>query len=92
MLIGLVALPVNAIASNCQDTLRVCDEVVKEGQKLIDEQKIQLSNYADKSALDEQIKSDQYRELQSPLKDPVKVGLAAAILVITLEVLTGHLK
>jgi hypothetical protein len=76
----------------CDTRLDLCIEVVKDSKTVIDAQDTEINSYKEKSALDEQIKADQAKVIESPLHDPVKVGLAATILVIVLELATGHLK
>jgi hypothetical protein len=82
----------NTSLADCQATLAACDAVVEAGKVEIKDLTTQVMNYEQKSALDEQIKSDQQAKLDSPLRDPIKVAAGTAVLVIVLEVLTGHLK
>ena len=88
----IILLISNTALADCEATLKACDAVVEAGKVEIATLTTQVMNYEHKSAFDEQIKADQQAMLNSPLRDPVKVGLGAVILTGIALGLTGHLK
>ncbi len=91
LLIPLILVS-NVAHADCPGTLKLCDAALRAEIALRQDDDAQIKNYQTKSALDEQIKSDQQHVIDSPLHDPVKVAMGTTILVIILELITGHLK
>lgn len=94
IIILLLSLSLTSQVSRaCDDVvLKACDNALQLAQKLITDQQVQLNNYGQQSALQNQIIADQKKELDSPLHDPVKVAAATTVLIIVLELVTHHLQ
>ncbi len=88
----LVIVLASKCHADCPNTLKLCLDVVTKANAVIADDKATISQYTEKSALDEQIKTDQQKQLESPLRDPVKVALGTTVLIIVLELVTGHIK
>lgn len=91
-LIVLITLLSQIVKADCTSITKTCDKALADQQTLVKKMDVQISNLSQKSALDDKIISDQNKELNSPLHDPVKVGLAVVVLTIAVGVLTGHVK
>lgn len=79
-------------ADSCQNKLNLCDKAVKAAIILINDQDQQIKNYADETGLQAQIIADKDKQLSSPLRDPVKVGLAAVVVTVLVLSLSGHVR
>src|SRR5271166_3137240 len=93
LLVLLLSLTINNCAkADCNSTLNACLNVVAASKAVIADQDQEIAQLQAKSSLDEAIKSDQAKILASPLSDPVKVALGTTVLIVVLELVTGHLK
>lgn len=92
MVILLMVLHTNPVLADCQAEAKTCATALNKAQMVISDQGQLITDLKKKSALDEAIKADQQSQLNSSLRDPVKVALATTILVLVLELATGHLK
>lgn len=86
LLAGLIVLTNTAKADTIE---QACEKLVQDQQKLIKATKLQISQLKEKSALQDQIISDQQKKLESPLKDPLIVGLGAIVLVEIIRIAVG---
>lgn len=76
----------------CKQTLNACDAAYSSQKVLIKDLKDQVGNLAQKNILQDRVIQDQKTSLDDPLKDPIKVGLGAAVITVVLLLSTGHLK
>jgi len=76
----------------CETKVKDCDAAVNAALKVIDDQKTQIANYSNESALQKQIIQDQGSELNSFWHNPVDMGLTGVVLTIILLTVTGHVK
>lgn len=90
-------MPVYALENDpslisCDTKLKDCDAVVNAALKVIDDYKVQVTNYEKESALQKQIIQDQNMELTSFFHDPVDMGLTGVVLTVLLLSVTGRIK
>lgn len=76
----------------CETKVKDCDAAVNAALKVIDDQKTQIANYSNESALQKQIIQDQGSELNSFWHSPVDMGLTGVVLTFILLTVTGHVK
>lgn len=88
----IILLTSPCFADECQESLNACDAAYTSQKIAIKDLTMQVGNLADKNILQDRVISDQRSELSSPLRDPVKTGLLAAVVTIGVMVLTGHVQ
>jgi hypothetical protein len=64
--------------------------VVNKCKTVVADQDAEIQQYQAKSALDEQIKSDQAKVIASPLHDPIKVAAGTLILIEAARLILTH--
>lgn len=79
-------------ASDCAVELNKCSATVNAAKVYIKDMEIQIQNYKDDDQLQKQLIKDQKDKLESPLHDPIKVAAGTTILILILEIATGHIK
>lgn len=87
-MISLTSLPTNA-KPTCDQVLKSCDAALNAQVEVNQQLTQQVKNYEAKSALDERIKADQQKELNSPLHSTLTVAAGTTIVVLLLEIATG---
>lgn len=78
--------------ADCTTILSLCDKEVQNCRNLVTQQSTQINNYKQNDGLQKQIIADKDKQLSSPLRDPVKVAAGTTMLILVLEIVTGHIK
>ena len=86
-----LSLITNTCLADCIAVTKACDKAIADQQTLVKQMQVQIGNYQQKSTLDEQIKSDQQKELNEWYRDPVKVTAVSVVAIVILELATGVL-
>jgi hypothetical protein len=76
----------------CSQVLKSCDEALNAQVELNKNKDELIKNYEAKSALDEQIKADQGKQLSSPFHNTLTVAAGTTVLILVLEIVTGVFK
>lgn len=96
LIIVLSLITSSTLAQSCdvemKEQLNACEGAYQAQKKLITDQKEQIDNYFKKDVLQHQIIDDQQKKLDSNFRNPVTVGLGAALLTVVVIGLMGHLK
>lgn len=92
LVILLTLIMAQVVKADCSKTLDLCNEAVNKQGKVIKDQDKVIADYAKETELDKQINTDLHKELSSPLRDPVKVAAGTTLLILIIEIATGHIK
>lgn len=92
----ITALSLTSLNSYGQDAACVsrvfaCDKALEDSRNLVFEQGKLIVNLKDQSALQQRIIDDQNKRDDSPLRNPLTIGIGASLVTITLLLLGGHL-
>jgi len=81
-----------ANASDWSDEAKACEKALADAQNVVYEQGKEIWEYTDQTDLQKSIIAAKDQQLASPLRDPIKVAGATAVILTVLIVVTGHLK
>jgi hypothetical protein len=87
-----VILVTQTSLADCPTQLSYCDQALQASLKLNTDFKAQVANYAQQSALQQQIIQDQGKELSEWYRKPEIVVPAVVVTVLTTLLVTKHLK